>query len=328
MKKPIACFIACSMALSILAQQDSAVSEDQSEQSEIIQPIADTVNIINRLEVIEAPDKTRITLGENEVLIIEENGDTTRVKLGSRGISIIEDDEGTSIHIIEMEEPEDDILSSSHDHKKKFRPHYAGFELGLNNYLTPNFDMNMPSDQLYLDLNTGKSWNFNLNLLEYGFGLGTDKVGLVTGFGVEWTNYVFEYQNSIQKDASGNIVEYIPLDADHITKSKLNMTYLTAPLLLEFQIPAGRKRIHISGGLIGGVKIASNTKIKYKISGEKSKEKNKGDFNLAPLRYGVTARIGYRALNLYANYYLVPLFTENRGPELYPFTIGLSLIPF
>ena len=126
----------------------------------------------------------------------------------------------------------------------------------------------------------------------------------------------------------GQIVEYVPLESGNIVKSKLNMTYLTAPLLLEVQIPAGKKRIHLSAGVIGGVKIASNTKIKYEISGQKSKEKSKGDFNLSPLRYGATVRLGYRAVNVFANYYFMPLFGENGGPELYPFSIGLSLIPF
>ena len=51
-----------------------------------------------------------------------------------------------------------------------------------------------------MDLNTGRSWNFNLNILEYGIGLGTDKIGIVTGLGFEWTNYVFDDQNSITKD--------------------------------------------------------------------------------------------------------------------------------
>jgi hypothetical protein len=108
----------------------------------------------------------------------------------------------------------------------------------------------------------------------------------------------------------------------------MNIAYVTAPLLLEFQIPAGKKRIHISGGVIGGVKMWSNTKLKYKVSGEKSKEKAKGDYNLSPLRWGFTARVGYRMINLYANYYMTPLFKENRGPELYPFSVGLALIPF
>ena len=316
------------MILPAFAQEVPELPEEPS----VAPPAGDTIRVMNKAEVIETPDKTRITLGEKEVLIVEENGDTVRVKLGSRGISIVEGEEGTEIKIIEMDKVAEDDGGRTDENegrkKKKFKPHYAGLEIGLNNYLTPDFSMNLPTDQRFMDLNTGRSWNFNLNFLEYGLGLGTDKVGIVTGLGFEWTNYVFDNQNSITKDENGDIVEYVPDNAGNIVKSKMNMTYLTAPLLLEFQIPAGKKRIHLSGGLIGGVKIASNTKIRYEISGQKSKEKSKGDYNLAPLRYGATVRVGYRALNLYANYYLMPLFGENGGPELYPFSIGLCLIPF
>ncbi|MEN8227175.1 MAG: outer membrane beta-barrel protein, partial [Bacteroidota bacterium] len=293
--------------------------------------VVDTVKVLEKVEVIDSPDNTKVTLGENEVLIVEENGDTVRVILGSRGISIVEGEEGTEIKIVEMDEIESPQCQSSSpkEKKKKFKPHFAGLEIGLNNYVTSDFSMSLPSDQRYMDLNTGKSWNWNLNILDYGFGLGTDKVGIATGLGFEFINYNFDGQNSIRKDdVTGNIVEYVPDYAGNITKSKMNITYMTAPLLLEFQIPAGKKRIHISGGVIGGVKLWSNTKMKYTISSEKSKEKAKGDYNLSPLRWGFTARVGYRALNLYANYYMMPLFKEDQGPELYPFSIGLALIPF
>jgi hypothetical protein len=164
--------------------------------------------------------------------------------------------------------------------------------------------------------------------LDYGVGLGTNYVGLVSGLGFEFINYNFDRQNSIMKDpVTGDIVEYIPPYAGNITKSKMNISYITAPLLLEFQIPAGKRRIHISGGVIGGLKMCSNTKIKYTESGDKSKEKNKSDFNLSPLRWGVTARIGYADLNFFANYYMTPLFKPGRGPELYPFTVGIALVP-
>ncbi len=332
MKKVIILLIASLMAFPAFAQEPEIAPEVPSvpEVPDLEPVVADTLNVINRVEVIDAPDNTKVTLGEDEVLIIEENGDTIRVILGSRGISIIEGEEGTQIKIIEMDEEnsDDNETTTNKKKRKKFKPHFAGVELGLNNYVRPNFSMNLPSDQIFMDLNTGKSWNVNLNILEYGIGLGTDKIGFVTGLGFEMTNYVFDYQSSIAKDDNGVIVEYIPMDAGNIVKSKVNMTYLTAPLLLELQIPAGKKRIHLSGGVIGGVKIASNTKLKYEMGGQKSKEKTKGDYNLAPLRYGATVRLGYRALSLYANYYFTSLFSENGGPELYPFSIGLSLIPF
>ena len=69
--------------------------------------------------------------------------------------------------------------------KKKFKPHFAGLELGLNNFLTPDYEMALPPGQEFMDLNTGKSWNWNLNIIDYGFGLGTSYVGIATGFGFE-----------------------------------------------------------------------------------------------------------------------------------------------
>lgn len=341
MKKIILLWITVLLMVPLSAQQETKVEEateaaevpevaEVAEAAEVpeaeaapeVTAYGDTVNVLGKVEVIETPENTRITLGENEVLIVEENGDTVKVILGSRGIRIVEGEDGTQVKVMEMDEfPE----KSSSARKKKFRPHFAGLEVGLNNYLTPDHSMTLPIEDRYMDLNTGKSWNWNLNIIDYGFGLGTDKVGLVTGLGFEFINYYFDGQNSIRKDpATGEIIEYIPDYAGNITKSKMNITYLTAPLLLEFQIPAPRKRIYISAGVLGGLKLCSNTKIKYTVNGEKSKEKAKGDYNLSPIRWGLTARVGYRALGFYANYYMTPLFKTDMGPELNPFAVGLT----
>jgi outer membrane protein with beta-barrel domain len=342
MKKIFLLCLACLMLLPLTAQQADTIPEltgvppveeivleetivlEEAMEAEApeLPATGDTINVIGKVEVIDTPENTKVTLGENEVLIVEENGDTVRVVLGSRGISIVEGEDGTEIKVMEME----DFPRIHHKtRKKRFRPHFAGVEVGLNNFVTSDFSLTLPPEDAFMDLNTGKSWNWNVNIIDYGFGLGTDKVGIVSGLGFEFINYNFDGQNSIRKDpVSGAISEYIPDYAGNITKSKMNITYLTAPLLLEFQIPAPRKRIYISGGVIGGLKLWSNTKIKYTVSGEKSKEKAKGDYNLAPLRWGFTARVGYRALGFYANYYMTPLFKKDMGPELYPFDIGLA----
>ncbi|MEZ5069962.1 MAG: hypothetical protein R2751_03075 [Bacteroidales bacterium] len=71
----------------------------------------------------EAPEKTRVTMGQNEVLIVEENGDTMRVKLGSRGLSIVEGENGTEIKVLDMDEEE----KAERDLREtKFKPHWAG----------------------------------------------------------------------------------------------------------------------------------------------------------------------------------------------------------
>jgi hypothetical protein len=339
MKQIIFIWIASLLMLPIMSQEVDTIAEVSAipeikevpaveevpalEEAPELSPIGDTVNVMGKVEVIETPETTRVTLGENEVIIVEENGDTVRVVLGSRGIRIVEGENGTEVKVMDAED-----IPPSYRHKskkKRFRPHYAGLEVGLNNFVTSDYSMALPPEYAFMDLNTGKSWNWNINIIDYGFGLGTDKVGIVSGLGFEFINYRFDGQNSIRKDElTGEIVEYVPDYAGNITKSKMNITYMTAPLLLEFQIPAPRKRIYISAGVVGGLKLWSNTKMKYTQNGEKSKEKAKGDYNLSPLRWGVTARVGYRALGFYANYYLTPLFKDGMGPELYPFTVGLA----
>ncbi len=272
------------------------------------------------------PEKTRVRIGQNEVFIIEDNGDTTRFQLGKKGMSIIEDEDGYTIDIVEMDDDKGKTEEKkSRRSKSKFKPHFAGLELGLNNFSNPDYTLHTGT---FMNLNTAKSWNVNLNFIEYGVGLGTPYVGIATGMGVEWSNYVFDADNSITEDANGNIINRdLSTVYTGITKSKLATTYLTTPLLLEFQIPAGKKRIHISAGAIGGLKIGSKTKVKYN-NGGKQKEVLKDDFSLSPLKYGVTFRIGYRALNIFANYYLSPLFGETDTPEIYPFSVGLSLLDF
>jgi hypothetical protein len=47
---------------------------------------------------------------------------------------------------------------------------------------------------------------------------------------------------------------------------------------------------------------------------------------MQPFRWDAYAGIGWGIINLYATYSLNPLFRENRGPELYPFSVGITLV--
>lgn len=330
MKRNYAFLIACAISFQLIAQEGDPTPEvpevpevPEIEEAPEAPDYADTVNVINKVEVIETPENTKVTLGENELLIVEESGDTVRVVLGSKGIKIVEGPDGTEIKVMDM----DDYPRSTHKKKKKkrFRPHYAGFEVGLANYVTPEFSMVLPPEDAFMDLNSGRSWNWNINPVDIGFGFGTDKIGLGTGLGFEFLYFNFDGQNGIMKDEiTRNIVEYVPTYASGIYKSKMHMAYMNVPLLLEFQIPTHRKRVYVGVGVTGGLKLWSSTKIKYRMSGEKSKEKTRGDYNLSPLRWGLTARAGYGSFGLYANYAMTSLFKPTMGPELYPFTVGLA----
>jgi len=286
--------------------------------------------------VSDEPGETIVTINSEEETLIEENSDTTRIKVGKKGVVIIEGEKGTQVNIEDIEENDEDFdfdeecdEDSDDDDFGKFKPNWTGFEIGLNNYVNSSGSMSLDNSMSYMDLNTSRSWNININMMQYGFGLGTDKIGLVTGLGLEWNNYHFDNNNTIQK-VNGVIepIEDLDLLYPNIQKNRLQTTYLRAPLLLEFQIPAGKKRIYFAAGPIAGVKLFSNTKIVYKEDGDKQKMKDKDDFNLSSLRYGFTARAGYRGLKLFANYYMTPLFESGKGPELYPFSVGLTLAEF
>jgi hypothetical protein len=45
---------------------------------------------------------------------------------------------------------------------------------------------------------------------------------------------------------------------------------------------------------------------------------------LSPFQYGLTARLGYNGVGVYVNYSLSSLFKDGEGPELYPWSAGLS----
>ncbi|MBL7110939.1 MAG: outer membrane beta-barrel protein [Bacteroidales bacterium] len=278
----------------------------------------------NIVTVTDDDNGTNVRVLDDEVIVdVKENQDTVKIKIGNKGISITETDNGTNVEIIDL----DDFERHGWRKKDKFTGHWAGYELGLNNYLTSDFKFaGSDNENLFLDLNTGKSWNANINFMQYSLPM-SRSIGWTTGLGFEWNNYSFDGNNAIGKDSIGNIGPVYPPDGAVYTKSKMNTTYLTLPLLLEFQFGKSKKGF-FSVGVIGGLKLHSNIKTIYDYSGSKERNKVKDDFNLNPLRYAVTVRAGYKFIKLYANYGMMPLFQDNRGPEVYPINVGLILCSF
>lgn len=271
--------------------------------------------------------------------IKRDKNDTTRIVIGKKEIQIVDGDKGTDIKVKDKKNEEYRENEGNNDnnewkhsksrskHSGGFKGHWRGLDLGLNNYLSSDKSFTLKSEDEYMSLRTSRSINVNLNMLQHSFGLIGNQFGLITGLGFEFYNYFFEHNNTIEENELGVIVSK-PMDPIHLDKTKLSMTYLTVPLLFEFQFPGqltNSKRLRISGGVLGGLKLRSHTKYVYEDNGTQ-KRKTWDDFNLRSLRYGFTGRVGYRHLNLYVNYYPVSLFEKNKGPELYPISVGLSFV--
>ena len=272
---------------------------------------------------------TKVVVGQDRLAIVDK-GNEINVRIGNRGLSILESLEGKlpklSIEKFNdntsfFREDQDDNKDSRENRRSHFKGHWAGCEVGFNNYMTDNYNFSLPAGIEYMSLNSGKAMNFNLNFSQLSIGI-TRHIGFVTGLGLNWNNYRFDGNNNIQKDVNGNIVVLDP--GEPLKKSKLATLYLDLPFLLEIQIPTDHHRLNIAAGPIGAVKISSHSKMVFE---NDDKAKSDGDLNLNMLRYGATARIGYQNIELYATYYMTPLFNHGKGPggvDLFPFEIGMA----
>ena len=290
----------------------------------LISKAQDTVRVKvlgkNVVTVVEGGDKrTDVEIGNNAIDIKNGGrGDTMRVRVGRKALVISEGEHGSDIRLDRLDDNE---YKSRTGHSAKFKGHWSAIEVGINSFDDVNYKGFTPN---FMDLNQNKSYELNFNFLKYSIGLQKEKknIGLITGCGLTYNDYRFANAYSIDND--NGMVKPIVLLKDKLSKSKLTASYLSVPLILEFQIPVGdhEKQLYFSGGLIGGLKIGSHTKIKQ--DGNKTKSRN--DFNINPFRYGATARFGFKGINLFGTYYFSTFYKNGRGPEMFPFTLGIGLM--
>jgi hypothetical protein len=279
---------------------------------------------------IDDIENSRLNLGNFDVRF-RESRDSTHIKIGRHWFIV---DEYGNAKYRRM-------------YRNKFNSNWGGIHIGINGYLTPQNDFDYGDAYDYLDLNLAKSIRFDINFLEQNIRLTrNNKLGLVTGLGMEIRSYHFDHNVSLV-GGDEEIQGYFN-DGIYISKSKLAVTYLSLPFLLEYQTNSYRNRnsFHISAGMVFGLRIGSHTKLKFeeknkeyllldpitgdpayvKTSPNRKRYKEFGSFHLNPLKADAMFMIGWGWVNLYATYSITTLFKEGQGPELYPFSIGISLL--
>ena len=212
--------------------------------------------------------------------------------------------------------------------KKKFRGHWAGFELGLNNYINSDGSFTMKPEDTGFELRDGNSWTFILNFIELNIPF-SRSAGLVTGLGTSWSNYHFRNNVNVYEDSLGVIVA-TPETERSYNKNSLHAWNFSVPLIFEFQFPSGHGNpgVYLGLGVVGTLKVNSWGNIEYTEGGVRFEERRVTDFQENTFRYGLTARLGLSYLRFFVNYDLVPLFKKDHGPELYPVSFGITLLSF
>ncbi len=296
---------------------DAKINAIQSLNAEVIgagsiiykgNPIDRTVNISGSGSVRES--KT----GNGD----ETASDTTKFKLGNKKYMIIgEGDEKFDY------KKRFDKKDSTKKHKRDFK-HWNGLEIGVNGLMDYKNNINLPPGASFLELDYLKSLQFGLNLFEKDFHIYKNYVNIVTGFGFDFNHYAFQKNITLNGDTS-----YLSASTDptiDFKKNKLNVSYIKIPLMLEFNTSKKPNRnLHIAVGWEFAYRIYAVTKQKYDANDKHYNIKQNDDFNLEPFRYSAVARVGYNKLTLFANYGLNRLFKKDKGPQVYPFTIGVTL---
>lgn len=206
--------------------------------------------------------------------------------------------------------------------------HWAGFGMGINGW-TGFGSVNLPPGQKYMELNYGKSLNFQLNPFEKDFHIYKNYLNLVTGIGFEWSQYEFANKTKLNADSSYTYGVIDTTNTYSYKKNRFKTTFVDVPLLLEINTSKNpKKAFHVAFGVIGAYRLGSRTRQVAELNGNVLRFIRKDDYNINPFRVNAHASLGYHNFTLYADYALTPLFKTNKGPELYPFTIGIKIITF
>jgi len=150
------------------------------------------------------------------------------------------------------------------------------------------------------------------------------------GLGVGVTNFNL-YSNGIWQIGSGHTTIVNPIDKvsslsdKDYRRNKITFTNLNIPLEFRYR--------HSSGFKIGaGVRIGTTADVHTKyygraIDGRDSKEMLKDYYipNKTKIPVEVTFRTGWKFVSVYGSYMITKMFEKEKGPELFPVSVGISI---
>ena len=166
----------------------------------------------------------------------------------------------------------------------------------------------------------------------YNIAFGKSPFGFSIGLGLSSHNI---YGNFLV-DKSGDTTKLVKIpDSVSFKRSKMTVVYLEVPV--QFYLKTEGK-LNIALGFKAGLLIGSHSKyvgnggIKTNAfesySTSKVRLKSVGIPNLQQFAFGPTFRIGYKWISADCYYMLSTLFTKNHGPDMYPISVGLVVMPF
>ena len=205
--------------------------------------------------------------------------------------------------------------------RNKHRPHWNGFGVGFSN-LPEGFDFD---GEMASIVNVSRSLQYNLNLAVTTFDFGKSNFKGVTGMGIQFNSIHFQNNKAIEVVDYKSEITTTDVGSEY-RNTRLHVTYLTLPILIETSFPIGKHSSHIflNGGIVLKAKTASSSKVWNNMAGKERKTKMPGDLNLRPITFDILVQAGLNSWGIFASYSPLNLFMNNKGPKGNQATIGLQ----
>ena len=152
------------------------------------------------------------------------------------------------------------------------------------------------------------------------------------GFSFQWNKFNIKNNNYLVNTNGSTLLQEFPSQLD---KAKFRTTNLVFPFHIEFG-PSKKiekkdyfrydtsKNLKIGLGAYAGVNIGSLQKLKYKVDGDRIKDKQKGVFDVNNFVYGLSSYVGIGSSALYIKYDLSPVF-KNQSKKQNNISLGLRI---
>jgi hypothetical protein len=127
----------------------------------------------------------------------------------------------------------------------------------------------------------------------------------------------------ITDTGSASMLSPVP-DSMDMKLNKLSTNFITAALEVRLRTKENNKGgiFKLSAGILAGFMLQDH--VKYE-DGKIGKIKYYDIQHLNKFQYGIEGRIGYNKVAINGYYSLVPVFEDGEGPEMTPYSIGISL---
>lgn len=266
----------------------------------------------------------------NDLLAKLEAQDTAKITTAI-GTVEKEKEENTVENVVIESWGKEDEKDDWDDRKYRHRGmrHSINFDLGTNNYLEGGKFPDTEGAQYAV--RPWGSWYVGVNSIQRSQ-LG-NKFFLEWGVGISWYNFKFQDDATVMRRTDNGV----SFDTDErdlsFIKSKLTVSYVNISLIPMLDLGGYNRKarfwnsrgsnFRIGVGPYAGYRIGSHTKQVYKDDGDRERDKDRDNYYLNNLRYGVRLQLGVRSADFFFNYDLNELFATNKGPKLNAFSFGV-----